>query len=1185
MKKGLVKNTLRSIRRSFSRFLAIMIIVATGFAFFAGIKAAGPDMLATAKKYYNDNNLMDLRIQSDLGLTAADAQAVSAVEGVDYVMPQKFVDALVWVNGAVESDIDGAQISARAYGINLQSLSTYASGVKDPAFINRPDLLEGRYPTAENECLVDASALSTPDSYQIGNVITLGGDGTSIDLSLSVTEFTIVGIIRSPYYVSFERGNSLVGSGKIGTYIYIPDSVILADYYSEIYVTVQNADNYEPYSDEYYDYVAQTAERISAIAPQRLSVRAADLNSTLPAQITSAQTQLNTLVQQADAQFSEAEANVSFLESLAANGDAILAQAQAEYNATFSEQSTVLSDSQNEYSEQVNLYNQLQAYVASAQTEWNANNSAYQAALAEYNEKQAQLQAANAEITSAENNIATLRSMINTTRSVFDSLSAMQGAALNQDDIQNIVGVLEAVNPELYNAIRSLTAQGMAVDALALITPQLEAYEAQLTQAEAELEQGQAEYAEQEEALNEANTTLQQTNAALTSSKALLDQYTQQLADAKEKLDAAGVQLQSGSYELSLQQLQAQQQLATLQAQVEDADANLETAKRELEEARAEVNGQIEYAQTIITNGQNTLNKISTAQWNVYDRSDTPGYSGFGEAAENVNTLANIFPVFFVLVAAMVSLTTMTRMVEDERIQLGTLKALGYTDGQILGKYITYSLLASVLGSVIGVAVGIYAFPYAIFAAYGIMYEMPPLIISIPWVTVVVGFIVFCVMAVLLSWYACRRELMVVPAVLMRAKAPKNGKRVLLEKIKPIWNRLSFTSKVTLRNTFRTPKRCLMTIVGIAGCTALLFAGLGMYNSVRAIMINQYGDNGISRYDMQIVFDDPQASAQDSVISSVARDNRLDSILLTSMTSLVGGSEQSSDTLDVYVLVPENTALFPTMVNLVNANGNDAVTLSDSGAVITKKFADTARVSVGDTVTLQTADGNVYSAPVSAIVENYTFDYVYMTPTVYQSVFGSVPAYHYAMATLSDAVAQADAAAASGDTVSAKAQLAADLMDKVGVTAVAYTSDTVSTFEEVIQAMSIVVALLIVAAAVLEMVVLYNLANVNINERLREIATLKVVGFYDKEVSSYIYRENMILTVLGALIGLLLGVILHQLMLHYIVIDSVTYGASAGVFSYIIALVSTLVFSLAVNLILHRKLKKVSMVESFKSME
>ena len=211
MKKGLVKNTLRSIRRSFSRFLAIMIIVATGFAFFAGIKAAGPDMLATAKKYYNDNNLMDLRIQSDLGLTAADAQAVSAVEGVDYVMPQKFVDALVWVNGAVESDIDGAQISARAYGINLQSLSTYASGVKDPAFINRPDLLEGRYPTAENECLVDASALSTPDSYQIGNVITLGGDGTSIDLSLSVTEFTIVGIIRSPYYVSFERGNSLVG--------------------------------------------------------------------------------------------------------------------------------------------------------------------------------------------------------------------------------------------------------------------------------------------------------------------------------------------------------------------------------------------------------------------------------------------------------------------------------------------------------------------------------------------------------------------------------------------------------------------------------------------------------------------------------------------------------------------------------------------------------------------------------------------------------------------------------------------------------------------------------------------------------------------------------------------------------------------------------------------------------------
>ena len=1183
MNKFLLKNTFRSIRRSFSRFLAILIIVATGFASFAGIKAAGPDMLKTAEKYYIDNNLMDLRIQSDLGLTAQDAQEISGVAGVDYVMPQKFVDALVSVDGKVESDMDGSQISARAYGINMDLLREYASGVKNPAFINRPDLLEGRYPTADNECLVDASALSTPESFQLGSVITLSGDGESLDLSLSQTDFTIVGIIRLPMYVSFERGNTLIGSGKLGTFLYIPESAILSDYYSEIYVTVQNADQLDPYSEEYKAYVKKTADSIAAIAPSRLSVRAADLNAALPSQITQAQTELNALVSQADAQFSEAEAKVSYLESLAANGDAILAQAQAEYNATYSEQSTNLAANQNEYTSQVNLYNQLQSYVASAQTEWNANNTAYEAALAEYNEKNSQLQAARSEFNNAQNNIANLRSMINTTRTVFDSLSAVQGAALNQEDIQNIIGVLEAVNPELYNAVSSLTAQGMAVDALALITPQLEEYERQLDEAEAEMEIQQQTITESEEALQAANNELQAKKAQLDSAKALLEQYTAQLNEAQAILDAAGAQLQNGSYSLSLAQLQAQQKLAQLQAQVETAEEDLQTAQKELETARADVNEKIEYAQTIINNGQETLSKISTAQWTVYDRTDTPGYTSFGDAAANVNTLANIFPVFFILVAALVSLTTMTRMVEDERLQLGTFKALGYTDRQIMGKYILYALLASMLGSVLGVAVGLYAFPYAIYAAYGIMFALPPLVVGIPYLTVVFGFVVFCVMAVLVSYAACRRDLMVVPAVLMRPKAPRNGKRVLLEKWKGLWNRLSFTSKVTVRNTFRNPKRCILTIVGIAGCTALLFAGMGMYHSVGAIMTNQYGEDGISQYDMQIVFDEPQSNAQSSVMSSLARDSRLGSIMLTSMTSVTGSSANSDRTLEVYLLTPEDPTLLPGMVRFVNAMGSDPVTLSDNGAVITRKFADTARVAPGDSVQVQLADGGVYTIPISAVVENYTFDYVYLTPALYQAVFGTAPSYHYAMATLSDAVN--DAVPAAEGALSAKAQLAADLMDKVGITAVAYTSDTIETFDEVVKAMTIVVSLLILAAAVLEMVVLYNLANVNIQERLREIATLKVVGFYDKEVSSYIYRENIILTVLGAVAGLGLGVLLHRLMLHFIVIDTVTYGETAGIWSFVIALIATVLFSLVVNLLLHRKLKKVSMVESFKSME
>lgn len=1180
----LLKNTFRSIRKSFSRFVAILLIVATGLAFFAGIKAAGPDMLATAAQYYRANNLMDLRIQSDLGLTAADAEAVAALDGVEQVMPQKFVDALVRVNGAVESDIDGSQISARAYGINLKALADYAAGVRDPSFINRPDLLEGRFPTAENECLVDASALSTPDSYQIGNVITLEGDGTSIDLTLSVSDFTIVGVIRSPYYVSFERGNSLVGSGKIGTFLYIPDSVILSDYYSELYVTVSGARAFEPYSDEYFDHVAKTAAVIQADAPARLGVRAAQLNATLPDQVREAQSLLTQLVTESQTAFADAEAQVMQLENLAANGDAILAAAQAEYNAKFSEQSTVLSSRQDDYAQKVQSYNELSVRVTTAKNEWNIKNNAYQASLAEYTEKSNEWQVANNEITNGEQTVARLRDMLTRTQGVFDSLQATQGAALNQDDIQNIVGVLEAVNPDLYNAIRSLTAQGMAVDAMALIKPQIEEYEKQLNEEDEKLAGYRAEADAAEAELKQANEELTKSKAELDAAKTALDSYDAQLASAKSLLDSYQEQLQAGSYTLSLEQLRAQQQLATLTSNVENADANLEKAKKELESAKQTVNEQIVKAQTVIDSGQELLGKISTAAWRVYDRNDTPGYAGLGEAAENVNHIANIFPVFFIVVAAMVSLTTITRMVEDERLQLGTFKSLGFTDRQIRMKYVIYALTASLLGSVLGVVVGIYAFPYAIYAAYGIMYELPPLMIGVPWGTIAIGFVVFAVLSVLLAQYVCRKELGVVPAVLMRAKAPKAGKRVLLEKIKPIWSKLSFISKVTVRNTFRAPKRCIMTVVGIAGCTALLLASLGMYNSVSAIMTEQYGENGISQYDMQIVFDEPQTPAQSSVLNSIARDARVDSVMLTAMTSLTGGSSRTDETLDVYVLVPENAETFRTMVDLRRTDdGTGDVSLDSSGVIVTEQFADITHTAVGESVTLTTAEGQVVSAPVSAIVENYTFNYAYMTDAVYQSLFGAAPEYRYALGRLSETALSEEETGT--DVASVKALLAADLMDKVGVTAVAYTTDTIETFEEVVRAMSIVVGLLIAAAALLETVVLYNLANVNIQERIREIATLKVVGFYDKEVSSYIYRENIILTLFGAAAGLGLGVLLHRLMVHFIVIDTVTYGKTIAPLSYIIALIATILFSLLVNLMMYRKLQKVSMVESFKSNE
>ncbi|MBQ6164306.1 MAG: FtsX-like permease family protein [Clostridia bacterium] len=1181
----LLKSTFRTIGRNFGRFVAILLIVATGLAFFSGVKAAGPDMLATAKKYYDDYNLMDIRVQSNIGLTAADAQAISGVSGVDYVMPQKFVDALVRVNGEVESDIDGAQISTRAYGIDLSKLSTYATGVRDPAFINRPELLEGRYPVNENECLVDQSRLSTPDSYRLGSVITLEGDDDSIEDSLSVTDFTIVGVIRSPYYVSFERGNSLVGSGKIGTYIYIPDSVITNDYYSEIYVTVSGAQAYEPYSDKYFDYIRTVADRISAMETERLTIRAAQLNAEIPPIVANAQTQLNALLAQSDAQFSQAEAQIAQLESLAANGDSILAAAEAEYNQKFSEQTTRLSNSQNEYAQQVNTYNQLQSYVIAAETEYNAKLTEYNAKQAEYNQKKVQADTATTQITTAEQQLAQTQNLLDRTTGVMNSLIASQGVALNQDDIQNIVGVFQAINPELYNAIFSLTAQGMAVDAMALIQPQIDEYKAQIQAQQQQLDAAKQLLSSAQTELSKAEQELNAGAAELTAARSTLDNYEAQLSTARTQLEAYGDQIQSGGYQLSLAQLQAQQQIAQLRMQVQSADTTLETAKKELAEKRADVDAKIKYAQTVISRGTKSLAGIATAKWYVYDRSDTPGYTGYGSAASNVNTLSYVFPLFFIVVAVMVSLSTMTRMVADERTQIGTLKALGYKNGQIGIGYVLYAFFAGFLGSVLGTVIGIYYIPQAIAAAYGIMFEMPDVIIQAPISTIAIGFALFCLMSIPVSLWAVRRELGVVPAILMRAKAPKSGKRILLERVRFIWRRLSFTTKVTIRNTFRAPKRTIMTLISVTGCTALLLAGFGMRDSVGAIMDKQFGKDGISMYDMQIVFDEPQNPQSSSVLDSVTREPGVSDVLLTSMTALTGSSERVSGSIDVYVLVPAKPVAIGTMLRLRDIEDHTLRAIDDSGAIITEKYAKFSKTNVGDHIQLTTADNRTADVIVSGIVENYVFDYVYMTPTVYTAVFGEEPVYHYALARLTDEVLAAAENNTNPDAVNPKTAIADDISGKVGVTAVAFTSATVDTFNEVVKAITYVVLIFIVAAAVLEVVVLYNLANVNILERLREIATLKVLGFYDSEVSAYIYRENIIFTVIGALLGLVGGFWLHKLMLNYIVVDSVTYGKTINPLSYVIAFAATVILSLLVNFMLRRKLQSVSMVESFKSID
>lgn len=1182
MSKALLTDILRAIKRTFSRFISIVIIVALGTGFFVGIKSAGPSMSATAEDYFIDNNLMDIRIQSSIGLTDNDIAAISMVDGVKSAMGEKFADALVLVNGEPEIDIDGSQISTRAYGIDLNMLQEYYYGADNAEFINRPTIIEGTYPTKYNQCLVDASELSAPESYKIGNFIKLEADSNTDLSGLSVTEFEIVGIIRSPYYLSFERGNSLVGSGKIGTYIYIPNSAFTNDYYSEVYVTVDGADEFESTSDEYKTLVDNVAEKIESIADANISVRVQQLKKDLPSQIINGQKDYDKAKVEFDKAIKEAEEQIALFQKYVDDPD-------GSYNEAVNQAAEALGIAQSEFDGNTNAYyNAVETY--------NSNLAAYEEAKALQQEKYKQLTDAKNKYNSAQNALTTAQSTLNTanqfvastqniittTSSVLTSLEEYQNGNMDNSQLSQILSTLQSINPDLYASINSLSAVSMATEAIALINPYLEqqkvqlaSYEAQAKDAQAQLDEYKKQFEQVAIYLNAAQIANDNAVAELNAAYSKLNEFYNQLAGSQNQLTMAQIELMLGRSEVN-------SDLDMLKSVISTADTYLDKAVKEYNSQKASGEAQLSAAKNKIENAKKLYKNLDSVSWSVYDRSSTPGYSSFDSAISNIKVLANIFPVIFFLVAALVCLTTMTRMVEEERTQMGTMKALGYSTASIASKYVIYALFASVIGAAIGIVIGVYALPFAIYKAYSIMFTLPSLKFTFPAIYILIGTGISLFTTLAAAVFASAKELKVQPATLMRPKAPKPGKRVLLERVKFVWNRLSFTSKITIRNLFRKKTRFVMTVIGIGGCTALILGSIGFYSSINNLMKEQYDEDGIAQYDVQIVFRDNQTE-DSAVMQTLSNDSRIMSIMLSSMQSVTGGSDRTEKTGDVYLFVPKHSEKLSSFIKLNNRNTNEAITLDDTGAIITEKFAQDTDTNIGDSVWIETSDGKKIDIPVANITENYTFSYIYLSENLYQYLFQEAVGYNYAIGTVLPEVLEDSES--SDKTATKKAALAVELMANENINAVAYVSDTIDTLNEVIGVLSIVVLIFIIAAGVLAYIVLYNLSNINISERQRELATIKVLGFHDKELSAYIYRENVILTILGIALGMVLGILVHKMLITYCAVDTVMFVQNLSWHSYVIAAVLTALFAIIVNGIMNKKIRKINMVESLKATE
>ena len=1170
MNNSLFKDTVRTISRTSSRFFSIVAIVALGISFFAGMNATAPDMLDTAEKYYIDSNATDLRIISTAGLTDDDIEVLKTIQGIEQISGEKYVDGKIKVNGENLSDIDGSQLTVRVMGLDTKKAIAAENGEDDRTYINRPQLIAGNWPTAENQCVVDQSTLSTPEEFQIGSVITVEGENADISASLKNTEYVITGIIRTPVFMSYERGATSIGTGKLGTFIYAPAENFTADYYSSALIKLAGSADHDPYSEEYDKFVAPYTEFIGSIADERLASRVEPLKAEYSRKVADGEKEYAETKVAVEKQIAEGEQQVETILDMAQNGDAKLAEYKAQYNEKATEAGNAIDENKLEHSEQYakweekrNEYNEAKALVE----KYSTAETDYKNAVTQYN-------VAKTQVTTFSATVSYLENLVATTRSAVDQLDQSQsnsvGDIINRFETSGLVG---AEVDEIMAQINSLTAVGTAEEMAAYLEPQLQTLEEKLAATKADLAQANTELADKKAELDEAAKLVEK-----------LKEVKASLAGAEEELAAAEKELTSAGYDIQLGELEVLSQLSDLKNQITNYETNLQLAKakaptvqQEFEEAKAQALSKLESAKTRLQDANNFLLGLDDAKWYVQDRDEAlTGYAEYKAMADRTRALSLIFPWFFFIVAALVCLNTMSRMVEDERTQLGTLKALGFTEKEIVKKYIVYAFIASFFGSIAGTFLGFAVFPTAITSAFSIMFDMPPVIIKYQLKYAVIGILLSILTTVGASYFASRASLRTPASALMRPKAPKIGKRIFLEKFPKLWSKLSFTTKVTMRNVFRNKKRFVMAVIGVMGCTSLLVASFGLNNSIETAFDKQFtNEDSIVCYDMQVILNgsfEPTIT-ECKPLTIVNEQSEVGTSMLNYMKVYNSTSAFSDEKMETYLFVPEDSNAVSDYMRLRDSMTGESLILPSNGAVITQKLAKKLNVGVGDSVTIKLDDRPV-NIPVAAIAENYTFHYLFMSKEVYASLFGSNPRYNYIMANFATNISDQQ-----------KAELSARLIDNYEISSVAFSTDVQTMFENVLNSLNFISLIMMICAALLAFIVLYNLSTINIHERIKEIATIKVLGFTKAETSAYIFRENLMLTVIGTFIGLFTGIGLHRMVIAVSEVDVIMFGRSIGVMGFILSAVLSVGFSLIVNLVLKRTLNRVKMVESLKSIE
>ena len=1212
MKKNILrKDFIIEIKKTMGRFVSIFFIVALGVAFYSGIRASEPSMRITADQYFDDSELMDLKVMGTMGLTKADIKAIGKVSGIEAVEGGYSKDVLCPVG-------DNEKV------VHMLSMQKN---------FNQVSVVKGRLPEKAGECLVDEDFLSYTD-LKVGDTVTFhSGDGEALTDSLVTDTYKIVGIGNSPLYISFGRGNSTIGTGEISGFVVVDKASFDMDVYTEAYVKVSGAEEKTAFTDEYNNLSDAAKEAVSAIEEERCAARKQEIVDEANEKLADSEKTVNEKSQElenakkelesgkskaaeelekAKQQLTDGEAELADAKQQIADGETQLADAKAQLN----EKQAQLSSAEAEYESGKAQLDQKEQELADAEQAYLSNYSKYMPIitagkeqipagksqiadgkkrldeeLAPLNRLKDELAGIEDEISQCDSKIAGLNTQLDgmdsevyqkyvnipkENRNEEEQAYVEKWENLNKqlDDIKKQKAPLEgkkkgllvqmnqagfATEADLEAQITSLTKQKADLDAKekALLQQEqaLAAQEEELLSAGRQITDGKSQIAAARSQLDSTKSQITDGKAQIQSAWALLNEKEGTLNASKAQLASGEQELADGRSEYEQAAKEAEEQITDGQVKITDGEKQLADAKQQIADAKAEIK------------------KIENPKWYVQTREDAlTEYQGYGDNADRMRSIGKVFPVLFFLVAALISLTTMTRMVEEQRVQIGTMKALGYGKAAIAGKYIGYALIATLGGSIFGVLAGEKILPFIIIYAYMILYKHLPAILvpyHMSYALQASGIAVACTLIATIA--SCYKELAAEPAELMRPAAPKQGKRILLERIGIIWKHLNFTWKSTVRNLIRYKKRFFMTIFGIGGCMALMVVGFGLKDCIYEIVSLQY--EKVQFYDAATYMSDDISEENRQQLHDYLDQNAdIKETIEARMQKTDVKSASGKKTL--YLMVPSDNEKIEDFLSFHSRTNKDEVySLKKDEVILTEKMASLLNVKVGDELTIEDEDRGDQTVTVGAICENYMGHYLYLSPEKYEELYGVPAEYNTIIYSVKDG---------KNDQIE---KIGTKLLSMDGVLNVSYTSSIEGRLDDMLRSLNLVIVVLIVSAGMLAFVVLYNLNNINITERQRELATLKVLGFYDGEVASYVYRENILLTIIGSVVGMVLGNLLHRYIILTVEVEEAMFGRQIHWQSYLYSFLFTVAFSLFVNWVMFYKLKKIDMVESLKSVE